>query len=372
MFNSSVIDVAIGLVFVFLLLSLVASAVKEGLEAMFKRRAQDLEKGIKELVGEGAVDKNSDKQADAEKAGNKQDADQKAASSFVASLYDHGLINSLFAGKYGTPKAQLPSYIPSKNFALAMMALWKQSQDQPATITLPAHVKQAFDAFELTAGKDLDKMQKQLEDWYNSSMDRVSGWYKRRTQWWLFGIGIVITIVVNVDCVRITNRLSTDTTLRQAVIQAAQKEVDANNKASVGGSPASDPTIKGSADQIKADLFKLDGVGLPLGWKEGLLDYSWHQAEIKRIQTKSETKLSQDDKSRQEGQQRRDAYWNLIFVHIPGWLLTALAVSLGAPFWFDMLNKFMIVRSTVKPSEKSKEEGSKDPDTPKTASMPAK
>ena len=48
MFDSSVIDVAIGLVFVFLLLSLAASAVKEGLEAYFKRRATDLEKGIKE------------------------------------------------------------------------------------------------------------------------------------------------------------------------------------------------------------------------------------------------------------------------------------------------------------------------------------
>jgi hypothetical protein len=46
--------------------------------------------------------------------------------------------------------------------------------------------------------------------------------------------------------------------------------------------------------------------------------------------------------------------------HWLGWLLTALAVSLGAPFWFDMLNKIIVVRSTVKPHEKSREEGSKD------------
>lgn len=44
-----------------------------------------------------------------------------------------------------------------------------------------------------------------------------------------------------------------------------------------------------------------------------------------------------------------------------GWLITAVAISLGAPFWFDMLNKIMVVRSTVKPREKSKEEASKDP-----------
>jgi hypothetical protein len=46
--------------------------------------------------------------------------------------------------------------------------------------------------------------------------------------------------------------------------------------------------------------------------------------------------------------------------HILGWILTALAISLGAPFWFDLLNKFIVIRSTVKPKEKSPEEKSKD------------
>jgi hypothetical protein len=82
MFNSSVIDVAIGLVFVFLLLSLIASSAKEGLESFFKRRAKDLEKGIKELIG--------------------SDGDK-----FIGSLYDHGLINSLFTGSYATAKKRV-------------------------------------------------------------------------------------------------------------------------------------------------------------------------------------------------------------------------------------------------------------------------
>ena len=49
-----------------------------------------------------------------------------------------------------------------------------------------------------------------------------------------------------------------------------------------------------------------------------------------------------------------------LFSAIIGWLITALAVSLGAPFWFDLLNKFMVIRSTVKPHEKSPEEASED------------
>ena len=56
-----------------------------------------------------------------------------------------------------------------------------------------------------------------------------------------------------------------------------------------------------------------------------------------------------------------------------GWLMTAFAVMLGAPFWFDMLNKFMVIRSTVKPREKSREEGSEDRADPAkdAASAPA-
>ena len=46
-----------------------------------------------------------------------------------------------------------------------------------------------------------------------------------------------------------------------------------------------------------------------------------------------------------------------------GWFVTALAVMLGAPFWFDVLNKFMVIRSTVKPTEKSKDEDSEDRQT---------
>jgi hypothetical protein len=52
--------------------------------------------------------------------------------------------------------------------------------------------------------------------------------------------------------------------------------------------------------------------------------------------------------------------WTGWALRILGWLVTALALSLGAPFWFDLLNKFIVVRGTVKPKEKSPEEQSKD------------
>jgi hypothetical protein len=56
--------------------------------------------------------------------------------------------------------------------------------------------------------------------------------------------------------------------------------------------------------------------------------------------------------------------WQLLWrtktmVMLLGWIFTGVAISLGAPFWFDTLNKFMVVRSTVKPQEKSQDEPSK-------------
>jgi hypothetical protein len=68
---------------------------------------------------------------------------------------------------------------------------------------------------------------------------------------------------------------------------------------------------------------------LPLGWKR-----SWHSYE-----SYFETAP-------------KDATFSALTV-LAGWIVTALAISFGAPFWFDTLNRFMVVRSTVKPQEKS-------------------
>ena len=93
--------------------------------------------------------------------------------------------------------------------------------------------------------------------------------------------------------------------------QAPQQAATANGAAA---KPA--PTLTDIADQVS----QVRSLGLPIGWQN--TPFVW---------------------------------WAPL-----GWLLTAIGVSLGAPFWFDLLNKFMVVRSTVKPQEKSQEEGSKD------------
>ncbi len=144
-------------------------------------------------------------------------------------------------------------------------------------------------------------------------MDRVSGWYKYRTQWVLFWIGLVLAIALNANTVRIAKQLSVDTTLRQSIVAAAQSAKQPDSKS---GKP-----IEEQIQQAQTQVSAIENLGIPLGWTPS---------------PKIDLQV------------------------LLGWFLTAVAVSLGAPFWFDTLNKIMVVRSTVKPREKSREEGSKD------------
>jgi hypothetical protein len=297
MFNSNVLDVAIGLVFLFLLLSLICSAANELLEALLKNRARNLERGISELIG---------------------DSDNRAK--FLKALYAHGLINGLYRGNYVPGSKDLPSYIPAENFALAILSVrdkWIAADTTDVAALLPPNVKTAFEAFEKTAGNDFKKLQLNVEAWYNNAMDRVSGWYKRRTQCFLLAMGFAVAVGVNADCIGIAQRLSNDLSLRQGVVALAE----ATAKRPQAAGDTSKPV-----DEIKDNIGALDSLGLPIGW------------QLKTAKTDI-------------------GGW---VQRVLGWILTALAISLGAPFWFDMLNKLIVVRSTVKPHEKSREEGSKD------------
>ena len=127
----------------------------------------------------------------------------------------------------------------------------------------------------------------------------------------------MLAVALNANTVVIVTQLSTDATLRQSVVAAAQ----------AAKSP-SDPSKPATISEVKDQVEHLDKLGIPIGWKG-----TWPPTRKELVE---------------------------FLKGFPGFLLTAIAVSLGAPFWFDILNKIMVVRSTVKPHEKSKEEGTKD------------
>jgi hypothetical protein len=301
MLGSAILETAIGAAFVFLLLSLIASAAREAIEVWMRSRAGHLEAGIRGLLDQGGV------------------------IGLAKDFYQHPLVASLYDP--AKPKDR-PSYIPARNFALALLDMaargrgLKEEKAAVATstpISLDA-VRQGVQAIQnvsvqraiLTAVDsaegNLAAAQLNLQEWYDSAMDRVSGAYKRQTQKLLLLLGFGLAAAANVDAIAVVRHLYRDDAVRKVVVQQATSFVQSAD----------------SAPSIAALQERIDSLPLPLGWS----------------------------RSRPVGLE-----W---LTTLLGWGVTALAVSLGAPFWFDLLNKFMVIRSTVKPKEKSPEEGSED------------
>ena len=320
MFGSAILDTVIGLVLVFLIFSLIASALREVVEQVVKLRAVDLERGIGELL----AGKNP---------------------ALLQRIYTHPFVSALYRGEYSSKMAKrdLPSYIPLSNFALALMdevVRGRKDGTFDATAAAPvitllelrrsvanidnANVQRVILSALDTAQGDLGRAQETIEAWYNSAMDRVSGRYKKRTQFVLLIIGMLIAMVGNVNPVRIARYLYHDKTARDVVVAEA-------------GAVAKDPSISNARPDSL--LARVDKLNLPMGWPQGL----WKGVEVEATTTAPGTV---------DG-------LNLI-IAVAGWMMTALAISFGAPFWFDLLNRMMVIRSTVKPHEKSPEEGSED------------
>jgi len=338
MFGSQILEVAIGLILVYLVLSLICSAIREIFEAWMKTRAAFLERGIRKLLHD------------------------PHGTALATAVYHHPQIYPLFRGGYNPSRikrnglmpagSNLPSYIPAKNFALSLLDIVVRGPDpsstQAATAGAPAislaavrsavaninnpPVQRALLSAIDTATDDLDNAQANLEAWYNSGMERVSGWYKRRTQFILLGLGIGLAVAVNVNSVTIARRLYQDQALRDVLVAQA-------------GTLTRDSLVRERPQELLTDL---EGLGLPLGWTDTVfgLPGTTRTVTIER-------------NGRQQTEEITLRWWDHFLSPLFGWSLTGLAVTLGAPFWFDLLNKFMVIRGTVKPHEKGREEKSK-------------
>jgi hypothetical protein len=318
MFGSEILDVAIGVALVFLMMSFLATAIREAIESVVKARAVYLERGIRQLLDD--IDGNGIAQA----------------------FYEHPLIFSLYSGDYDAKDRRflgraLPSYVPARNFADALIDLAirgpvkseyaiMQTDVVPNVATLRANVgrlrspqliRAVLTAMD-HAGNDMNVVRQNIQTWFDSGMDRVSGQYKRHTHFWLFLIGLVLAAGLNVNAIAITNHLARNKAVREALVARAEVVIRDSLYVKAGA----------RTDSVISELNRLD---LPIGLENYTRPHG--AADLVRI--------------------------------IGGILITAFAVTLGAPFWFDALNKMMVIRSTVKPHEKSPEESSEDRQKPK-------
>ncbi len=244
MFGSTILDLAIGLIFTFLIISLVTSTATEALASVLGWRANTLLQGIKDLLND------------------------QNFKGLALSIYNHGLTNPQANGTATEEKdlTAKPSYINEKQFASALTELAGISSSVTGS---PSEIVKAMEANIDTnikdpqlnttlkgivdrAGGDINKINTDISQWFNQGMERVAGVYKRWTQYWTLGIALGLAIALNLDTVRIAQALWDQPMLLKSLSPLAS------------GVSAADA------------LQKFQDLGLPFGWDTEAIKYFTH------------------------------------------------------------------------------------------------
>jgi polyhydroxyalkanoate synthesis regulator phasin len=175
---------------------------------------------------------------------------------------------------------------------------------------------------------EVNQLEKEVADWFDRSMERASGVYKRNSKGIAILIGFLFAIATNADTFYMISRLSKDTLLRSTIGQAADQAVTTSTAQPPGNSPIKGKQVQADLEEVKTAVNNvLDELPLPVGWNKIVVE------EQVAVEKKG---------------------WVLpIPQRAIGWFITGVALSMGASFWYDLLGRFMKVRATgAKPEEK--------------------
>ena len=334
-FGSGILDVLIGLALVYLLLALVVTLLQEMVvNRVFNTRSDNLFETLNlwftgELKFRGWM-----KRLAATSKGFRKGV---AVAADSADFTERVLAHPRIASAGGRSR---PSYIPSADFAAAVVATLRADNEVqaklkgitgaiPGGIEIPVRIRDEVLEIVDSVGGEIDDVRKELARRFDTHMDRLAGVYKRKTQAFLLAISTVLVVVLNADSLVIFQSLQDDPTLRAQLVEAAETRTAA---ATACAAQADDRSIAeclqeanpGDAGALTASVSKL---GVPLG--------GWHNEDP------ALDRLAWPD----------DA-WGWIYKAI-GLAITAAAVSLGAPFWFNGLQGLLKLRGSGPPPPKA-------------------
>jgi hypothetical protein len=320
------LDVLIGLVTVYLVLGLALTAIVEAISTWLKLRSSNLEAALKEFFA----------------------GDLKAGEPFVKAFYDHPLVQTLSKGKDGRP-----SYIPPEivgqvveglltaigsggSLGAAVKSLPDKAQPPAQSGAPPSgsaqssqpepnRIKGLLEVLVTQSGGDVGVFHKAVEKHYDATMERASGWFKRHTQTVALVASAVLVVCANVDTVELAVSLASNPEARVKMVEIARQNLEQRqatlNQVESGKSQGAITLAqaRGDADSALETLAKansnLQSAGLGIGWAGWPRSNQWPAKAA-------------------------------------GLLVSIFAVSLGAPFWFDVLQRFMQVRAAGPKDEK--------------------
>jgi hypothetical protein len=180
-----------------------------------------------------------------------------------------------------------------------------------------------------------------IEGWFNDSMDRLTGWYTRRAQILSVVIGILLGVTANIDSLKLADHLWREPVVGNALASQAETYLQSNQG---GFAPPSAGQIITLHDQLYATSLPIGWIGAPIYILPGD-DLAATPLCTRNPQTVTDV----------YGILLADICYPIINAPHPdnttGWifkglglLITGLATSKGAPFWFDVLNKIINVR----------------------------
>lgn len=368
MFNSQVLDVVIGLVFIYLLYSLLVTIIQEMIAAIFSFRAKILQRAIVRML----EDEEGFKSALSSLAHlfrSKGNISGKHSLSY--DFYNHPLIKFLGESK----RHNSPAYIDKETFSKVLTDLLRGAQIRPGDDIVTA-IQQSLDEKKIRwgtaeignqtlsylnslwadANRDVNQFKALLEHWFEETMERTTGWYKGHTRYIVFMVGLAIVILFNVDTIKIVHKLEKDPKIREQLVQQAnafsQAHPDIDHEILLIKTRLESVPIKGTTTEVSQKADSLDLAELVLLKKEE-----------KRLYNRADS-LMYSDIGKVNGllglgwQKSSFSSFDLpvILKSLLGWLITAIAISLGAPFWFDLLSKLMKLKSNIATTNRQEKE----------------
>ena len=363
MLNSSILDIVIGLVFIYLLYSLLATILQEIIASQFSFRAKMLERAVFRML--------EDENKFASKFRSvwylfKKTGNGGLKNSMSYEYYKHPLI--LFLGE--SDSRGKPAYINKETFSKVIVDLLRGKEAEPGddmkqliqkslndkttnwgNAKISDQTLSYFKSIWADANGDVGKFRHHLENWFEETMDRASTWYKKHTQFILFFVGLAISIAFNVDTLKIIERLEKDPKLREQLVQQANAfqaaHPDLDKKLLI--QQAENNHFLAQKNKIPAnDSLQNKELNDSLQLANYLALKSKRDELLDQASTLVKNDINSVHHSLGLGWETYDSSsFRSIFYSLIGWLVTALALSLGAPFWFDLLNRLMKLRGSV-------------------------
>lgn len=313
--NLAILDVAIGLVLIYLLLSLVCSALLEAVNEFRNRRGAELEKTLKTLMGKGVFEEFCKLPGFASLK--TRDASKVAASTF-------------------------PAYISNDAFA-DLAADWYRKHHQSREWCDNEAFGKALAKLDVETGGDEAAFRARVVEWFKNSMDRMSGRFRSKSNFRMFFIAVAVVLLSNANTFRLVNEMYRNPAVQQTLV--AQAEV-----------------VSASGKDELADTEKLRSTlkAVPLlGWPER--------------EPGSGGYLGVDLKGHciEDGRSVGGCAASTSFVFF-GFALTILALMMGADFWFNALQRLVRIRTSLKPEDAKAKAEQATPALPAAAGMKAK